>query len=213
MNVSKYDLVIVYIHRPSGRIVKIDDYYPTYTIPMFNTYTDFTISRKSKITISPEKELYNYGYSWSAGVYAIPDMITQKRIKEIRLEKDKLDVLEELWVDILTGIENYKATYFLNPLIRQLQDTDRASALALNGNYPITVPSFSVKTFKEQDIQEKLTAEGLDELCKRCYIMYAEIGNKIKESENPYETFKQARRSYFYPIFEQTGKELFDESS
>lgn len=213
MNVSKYDLVIVYIHRPSERIVKIDDYYPTHTTPVFNTNTYFTISRKSKITVSSEKEVYNYGYSWSAGVFAIPDMITKKRIEEIKLEKDKLDVLEELWLDILVSIENYKATYFLNPLIRQLRDTDRDAALALNGNYPITVPSFSVKTFKEQDIQDQLTAEGLDELCKRCYIMYAEIGNKIKESENPYETFKQARRRYFYPLFEQTGTELFDESS
>jgi len=210
---SKYDLVIIYNHKASRRIVKIDDYFPNYTTPIFNTHTEFFVSRRSKIIIDPTKELYNYGYSWSDGVFNIPDTITNKRIKEIELEKDKLDVLEELWLDILTGIEGYKAAYFLNPLIRQIKDTDKLSAIELKLNHPNLVPAFSAKTFEEVDMEDQLTTKGLDELCKRCYIMYSDLANKIKESETPYETFKQARRSYFYPIFEQTGTELFSESS
>lgn len=209
---SKYDLVIIYIHKPSGRIIKIDDYYAGRTVPIFNTNTTFVVHRKSRINIDPEKELYNYGHVWSAGVYIIPDMITAKRIREIELEKIRLDVLEDLWLDVAATIENYRAMYSLNPLIEQLRARDRNTALEINGNYPITVPSFSTKTFEEQDIQDRLTTEGLDELCKRCYIMYSDLANKIKKSETPYETFKQARRSYFYPIFEQTGAELFGDT-
>ena len=210
---SKYDLVIIYIHKPSGRIIKINDYYVNQTIPIFNTNTFFVVYRKSKIRIDPTKQLYNYGYAWSSGVFVIPDLITNKRIKEIKLEEVRLDTIEELWLDILTTIENYKATYSLNPLIEQIRKHDRNSALEINGNFPIIVPLYAQKTFEEQDIQDRLTTEGLDELCKRCYIMYADLANKIKESETPYETFKQARRSYFYPIFEQTGTEPLSESS
>ena len=210
---SKYDLIIIYIHRQSARIIKIDDYHKNQTLPIFTPNSMFVIYRKSKLNIDPDKHLYNYGYVWTSGVYYIPDMITEKRIKEIELEKIKIDVIEELWLDVITSIEQYKATNLFNPLIEKISNTDRNAALDINVNFPTTVPVYGPKTLEEQDIKDKLTKEGLDELCKRCYIMFAEISNKIKESENPHETFKQARRSYFYPIFEQTGTEPLDETT
>jgi hypothetical protein len=210
---SKYDLVIIYIHKASGRIIKIDDYYKNQTLPIFTPNSIFVIYRKSKLNIDADKNLYNYSYVWTSGVYYIPDMITDKRIKEIELEKLKIDAIEELWLDILTSIEQYKATNLFNPLIEKISSTNRNAALDITVNFSRTIPLFCPKSFEEQDIKDKLTKEGFDELCKRCYIMFTEISNKIQESENPYETFKQARRSYFYPIFEQTGTEPLDETT
>lgn len=211
---SKYDLVIVYIHRKSGRIVKIDDYIEDVTQPIFTSETSFLIYRKSKIKIAEGKKLYNYGYTWSAGVYYIPDMITEKRLKEIELENARIDAIEELWFDILVTVKTYKALNFFNPYVGHLKNNHKDEAFKLTtqfGNRPNKL--FGPSDLESTAIKDQLIQDGLDELYRRSYIMYSEIARKINQSEEPYEELKQARRSYFNPVFEQTGTEPFDTTS
>jgi hypothetical protein len=201
---SKYDLIIVYVHSATGRIIKIEDYFSKRTKPIINKSTKFFVIRKSKISIASGKEVHNYGYTWSEGFYEIFDSLTDQQEKEITLEKTKLEVLEELWLDILATIENYQANYFFNPLVEEQIAVDKEEGLKIATEFSDNLSIFLPKNKHDIEIQHRLSIEGYHELCKRCYIMFCDLSKKIQESIDPVETFKIARRFYFHPIFEQT---------
>jgi DNA-directed RNA polymerase subunit L len=198
---SKYDLIVIYFYKGfNNRVIKIDDYIINQTVPIISPKSKFVVTRKSKFVLDTNKELYNYGYR-PEGVYIIDEPATENQIAAIELEKIKLNILEDAWMDIITTIEQYKSSYLFNPLIEHLIKTDRDLALNLSLQHPIDPNSYIEKTINEIDIQEKLTKEGIDELSKRCYTMFCEIYKKIQESDTPVKTFESIRNFYWHPNF------------
>lgn len=207
---GNYDLVIIYYQKQSQRIIQINNYVPNLTLPIITNESSFYISRKTKIkVIDPNIKLHEYSYDIVHGIFHIANnMIGELQLKKINLERDRINAIEDLWLDIQCTIETYKSSYSFNPLLNKLIEVNQTLGLQLAQQYPIKRDKFLKKNIIDIEIEHQLTAEGLDELYKRCYIMYSDISDNIKESENPYETLTKNKRAYFSPIFGQTGSSL-----
>lgn len=207
---GNYDLVILYYLKDSERIIQINKYVPNLTNPIVTDHSKFHITRKTKIkSIDLNKELYEYRYDTVNGIsYIESNTISNVQLDKINLEKNRINAIEDLWLDIQCIIETYKLTYGFNPLLNKIIEVNQNLGLQLAHQYPIKEDKFLKKNIIDIEIEHQLTAEGLDELYKRCYIMYSDISKNIKTSEHPYETFTKNKRAYFGPIFGQTGSSL-----